>query len=131
VKPTHLADASALLELHQPAVGARLVGLLVGGQIATCGIVDLDLLAHLPLADHADALAERRQFPHVPCDDAVLDRSLEVQGLLGRPIAPLKLLVAATAEAAGLVLLHHDPDYERIATVTGQPIESVVPPGGT
>jgi len=39
------------------------------------------------------------------------------------------LLVAAAAEAAGLVVLHYDADYELIATATGQTVEWVVPRG--
>jgi predicted nucleic acid-binding protein len=33
------------------------------------------------------------------------------------------LLIAATAESAGLTVLHLDKDFELIAEVTGQPIE--------
>jgi len=33
------------------------------------------------------------------------------------------LLVAATAELAGLVVLHADEDFTRIAELTGQPTE--------
>jgi hypothetical protein len=38
-------------------------------------------------------------------------------------------VIAAAAEAAGLVVLHYDGDFELIAEVTGQPVESVVPAG--
>jgi predicted nucleic acid-binding protein len=33
------------------------------------------------------------------------------------------LLIAATAELAGLTVLHHDEDFEIIADITGQPLE--------
>jgi predicted nucleic acid-binding protein len=126
VAPTHLADTSALLQLHQPLVGPRFVGLMVGGQVATCGIVDLELLALLPAADREEVLGERRQFPRVPCGDDVIDRAIRVQALVGDPSPALpRLLVAAAAELAGLVLLHDDPDLDRIAAVTGQPAERV------
>jgi predicted nucleic acid-binding protein len=39
-----------------------------------------------------------------------------------RSAGPVDLLVAATAEESGLVLLHHDRDFEAIARVTGQPV---------
>ena len=39
------------------------------------------------------------------------------------------LLVAACAEAAGLTVLHYDADHERIAKLTGQPVQWVVPRG--
>ena len=42
---THLADASAWAQLHRNDVAARLVPLLVGGGAATCGVIDLEVLA--------------------------------------------------------------------------------------
>jgi hypothetical protein len=35
----------------------------------------------------------------------------------------LDLIIAATAELAGLTVLHLDQDFEVIAQVTGQPVE--------
>ena len=59
---------------------------------------------------------------------AIEDRAVEVQRLLaerGQHRAPSipDLLVAATAELAGLTVLHVDKDIELIATITGQPTE--------
>ena len=56
------------------------------------------------------------------------DRAVEVQTLLadlGRHRAPSvpDLIVAATAELAGLTILHLDKDFELIAAITGQPTE--------
>jgi len=56
------------------------------------------------------------------------DRAVEVQTLLadgGRHRAPSvsDLLVAATAEMAGLTVLHVDEDFDLIAEVTGQRTE--------
>ena len=39
------------------------------------------------------------------------------------------LLIAAAAEARGLTVLHYAADFDRIAAVTGQPCEWVVPAG--
>ena len=126
--PTHLADVSALLELHQTAVASRLVGLLVGGRIATCGVVDLDLLGRVAVEERPTVLEERRQFPRVRCGEEEADRALEVQALVGDPSpTTAQLLVAAAAERAGLVLLHQDEAFERIAAVTGQPVERAAP----
>jgi len=67
-------------------------------------------------------------------DQAVLDRAVDVQDALavrsrhrGAKIADL--LIAAAAEAAGLVVLHYDRDFELIAEVTGQPVEWVLAAG--
>ena len=48
----------------------------------------------------------------------------------GRHRAPSvpDLVVAATAELAGLVVRHHDKDFELIAEITGQPTERLAPP---
>lgn len=56
------------------------------------------------------------------------DRALEVQmrlADLGQHRAPSipDLLVGATAERAGLTVLHLDKDFELIASITGQPLE--------
>lgn len=124
---THLADTSAWAQLHRNDVAARLAPLFVGGGVATCRLVDLDLLATaMDATEHSQMEAERRCFPQVRIDDSVLDRAIEVQGRLpGRDIAPGALVVAAAAELGGLVLLHHDDAFDRIAAVTGQPMERV------
>lgn len=61
---------------------------------------------------------------------AIEDRAIEVQTLLadtGRHRAPSipDLIVAATAELAGLVVLHLDKDFDLIAEITGQPTEKL------
>nr|NLD41654.1 PIN domain nuclease [Actinomycetales bacterium] len=55
-------------------------------------------------------------------------RALQVQGLLARrghhrAVKIPDLLIAATAEAAGLTVLHVDKYFDLIAAVTGQPVE--------
>ncbi|MET0729360.1 MAG: PIN domain-containing protein [Acidimicrobiales bacterium] len=124
---THLADASAWAQLHRSDVAARLMSLVVGGGVATCGLVDLEVLSGIEDPEEfAEALAERRMFPRVPVDDGVLDRAIRVRGLLlGEAVRDVALTVAAAAELAGLVVLHHDRAFDRIAEVTGQPVESV------
>ena len=59
---------------------------------------------------------------------AMEDRAVEVQGLLaarGQHRAPSipDLLIAATAEAMDLCVLHVDKDFDLIAEVTGQQVE--------
>ncbi|MEQ4304793.1 PIN domain nuclease [Plantactinospora sp. B6F1] len=80
----------------------------------------------------------RRQFAAPPLSlmpvehltPAIEDRALEVQMLLadrGQHRAPSipDLLIAATAEKTGLTVLAVDKDFDLIAAVTGQPIESL------
>jgi predicted nucleic acid-binding protein len=59
---------------------------------------------------------------------ATEDRAVEILTLLadrGQHRAPSipDLIIAATAELAGLTVLHLDKDFEIIAAVTGQPVE--------
>lgn len=62
------------------------------------------------------------------------DRAVEILALLadrGHHRAPSvpDLIIAATAEAAGLTVLHEDKDFELIAEVTGQGTERLDPAG--
>ena len=59
---------------------------------------------------------------------AVEDRAVEILTLLadrGQHRAPSipDLIIAATAELAGLTVLHLDKDFDVIAQITGQPVE--------
>jgi predicted nucleic acid-binding protein len=59
---------------------------------------------------------------------AIEDRAVEILTLLadrGQHRAPSvpDLIIAATAELAGLTVLHRDKDFEVIAEITGQPVE--------
>jgi len=59
---------------------------------------------------------------------AIEDRAVEILALLadrGQHRAPSvpDLIIAATAELAGLTVLHLDKDFEVIAEISGQPIE--------
>jgi hypothetical protein len=59
---------------------------------------------------------------------ATEDRAVETLAMLadrGQHRAPSipDLIIAATAELAGLTILHLDKDFETIASITGQPLE--------
>jgi predicted nucleic acid-binding protein len=132
----YLADKSALTRSDsRPEVRAVIEPLLLAGRIATCGIVDLELLysAQSPATYHE--LAEALQaMPRVPVTDTAVDRALEVQSLLvdkaqHRSVPLPDLLIAACAEGAELTVLHYDAGFERIAELTGQAVQWVVPRG--
>jgi predicted nucleic acid-binding protein len=92
--------------------------------------VDLEMLysARGPV-EYDVILAERRYLPEVLTTPPVFDRAIEVQRQLarrGRHRLPITdLVIAATAESAGLTVLHYDADFERIARVTKQTHEWV------
>ncbi|GGN17094.1 ribonuclease VapC2 [Actinoplanes campanulatus] len=104
------------------------------------GLVRLSTITRLELGYSArSGEAGRRQFARPPLSympveyltPAIEDRALEVQMILadrGQHRAPSipDLLIAATAEKAGLTVLAVDKDFELIATVTGQPVEALV-----
>jgi len=64
---------------------------------------------------------------------AIEDRAVELQLELAegghhRAASIPDVLIAATAELAGLTILHVDSDFELIADLTGQPHERLVVP---
>jgi predicted nucleic acid-binding protein len=134
--PTYLADKSALTRRDtRPEVRRIVEPLLLAGEIATCGIVDLELLfsATSP-AVYAELASALQALPRIPLTEAIVDRALAVQALLAersqhRAVPLPDLLIAACAESAGLTVLHYDADFDRIATITGQPTQWVMPPG--
>ena len=133
--PSYLADKSALARLPQQSVDARLTPLLLTGDVATCSIIDLELLySARTYADFTQLLADRRALPMVDVTQMDFDRAIEVMHLLARggkhrAASIPDLLIAAVAERAGLSVLHYDRDFDLIASVTGQDVEWVVPAG--
>ena len=131
----YLIDKSALARMPHPRVQARLVPILEDGEAATCAMIDLEVLYSTRNADDHARTRKRRAlaYRHVELTEAMFQRAIEVQGLLalrGRHRVPLPdLIVAAVAEHAGMLLLHYDADFDRIAAVTGQAVEWVVPRG--
>jgi predicted nucleic acid-binding protein len=135
LKPHYLGDTSALVRIAIPEVVERLWPLLEAGLVARCTPTDLEAgFSSSSPASHRAMRQERSAWPFVAVDQAVLDRAVAVQDELaarseqrGAKIADL--LIAAAAEAAGLVVLHYDHDFDLIANVTGQPVEWVLPAG--
>lgn len=134
--PEFLADKSALTRREtRPEVREALEPLLLAGEVATCGIVDLELLYSATSRATYRAVAEAlRGMPRVAVDEGCVRRALEVQAMLAersqhRAVPLPDLLVAGCAERAGLALLHYDADFERIAALTGQPARWIVPRG--
>ncbi|MGC1908702.1 MAG: PIN domain nuclease [Candidatus Dormiibacterota bacterium] len=134
-KARYLADSSALARLHLDPVARRVGPLFLAGLVATCGIVDLELLFSARAgADHLDILRDRRSLPQAEAGEAQLERAVEVQTRLAlqgqhREVNIPDLLIAADAEAAGLTVLHYDQHFDLVATVTGQLCEWVAPRG--
>jgi predicted nucleic acid-binding protein len=103
------------------------------------GLVRITGVTRLELGYSArSGAAGRSQFASPPLSlmpvehltPAIEDRALEVQLLLadkGQHSAPSipDLLIAATAEKTGLTVLAVDKDFDLIAGITGQPVETL------
>lgn len=135
LKPYYLGDTSALARFAKPEVASRLGPLLEAGLVARCTPTDLEAgFSSASPESHRVMRHARAAWPFVNMDQRMLDRAVAVQDALaeqsqqrGAKIADL--LIAAAAEAAGLVVLHYDHDFDLIADVTGQPTEWVLPAG--
>ena len=78
---TFLADKSALATFPVPAVSQRLRPLLEEGLIATCTIIDLEVLySSRSLSDYEAVLEERRSLEVVLHYDADFERIAAVGG---------------------------------------------------
>lgn len=134
--PTFLVDKSALARRQTRAeVREALDPLVLEGDVATCGIVGLEMLYSASSRSNYRAAAKSlRGMPRAPLDEGCMERALEVQGMLAersqhRAVPLPDLLVAACAESAGLAVLHYDADFDRIAKLTGQRAQWIVPRG--
>lgn len=134
LKARYLADKSALARFPLPAVAARLRPLLEEGLVATCAIVDLEVLySARNLSDYEQVLEERQSLDAAPVTPEVMSTAVELQHALARrgqhrvPIPDL--VISAAAKHARLVVLHYDGDFARIAVVGGASHEWVVPQG--
>lgn len=131
-----LADKSALARLHHPAVESVLGRLIESGLVATCGVVELEVLWSTRSAGEYDEVRADRMtgYEWLAAEDDDWRRAIDVQAELWRRgqarTVPLPdLLIAAIAERHRVTMLHYDDDYDRIAAVTGQPTQWIVSRG--
>ncbi|MCX6466822.1 MAG: PIN domain nuclease, partial [Pseudonocardiales bacterium] len=130
-----LVDKSVWARARRAPVAAVLSPLVEAGLVATCWMIDLEILYSVRTGgEHDEIRAERRGLEWLPMPDEVGDRAIEVQNELARRGrhrgVPLPdLVIAATAERHGATVLHYDADFDLIAEVTGQPVQWVVPRG--
>lgn len=131
-----LIDKSALVRLAVSPDASDWAGRIERGLVRITTVTRLEV-GHSARSG-ADLRAGLRQPPvsAMPVEyltPAIDDRAVEVLTLLadrGQHCAPSvpDLIIAATAELAGLTVLHCDKDFELIASVTGQPAEWLTPP---
>jgi hypothetical protein len=127
-----LADTSAWVWTR--TVGGELRSVfddaVISGEIATCEMVQLELLYSARNAGEFVTLrSELDTLPNCPIGTEQWQRALHVYtrlahegGLHHRAVRHPDLLIAAAGEAAGVAVLHYDEDYDRIAAITGQQV---------
>jgi predicted nucleic acid-binding protein len=126
-----LIDKSALVRLGTSPDGAEWASRIERGLLRITTVTRLEI--GYSARSGTDLRAGLRQPPvsAMPVEyltPAIEDRAVEVLTALAdrgqhRPPSVPDLIIAATAELAGLTVLHCDKDFDLIASVTGQPAE--------
>ncbi len=131
---THLVDTSVIKRLGHRSVREAVQPLAEAGRVARASISDLEVGYSSRNGREWDRLiGALESLSLVETTSAHVVRAKQVQRHLasksqrGRKVPDL--LIAAAAEAEGLVVLHYDRDFDKIAKVTGQRCEWVVPAG--
>lgn len=132
----YLLDTSVWHRRRDSAVAERVVPLITSGLVATCSVLDAEALYSTRSPDEYEQVRRDRRdaYEFLPINQEEWDTALEVQRALAarsmtRSCGLADLLIAATAQRHQVTVLHYDEDYERIASITGQPVERVVPRG--
>ena len=137
----YLADTSAWAQARRrkaPAAVSEIFDrLLLSDELATCGPVKWELLHSTNNADEfRDRRADLEALDHAVIHERDWQGALDIcevladrGGALHRSIRLHDTLIALAAERASLIVLHYDGDFDRIATVTGQPCEWIAPKG--
>jgi predicted nucleic acid-binding protein len=135
IGPLHLTDKSAWEQArYDKRARQRLHDLRETRQLAVCVVSTAEVLYS---ARNADELARMRldlsSLAYLHMTPAAEQHLVDVMAALAlhgqhRTSIP-DLMLAAIAHTHSAVVLHYDSDYERIAEVTGQPHEWILPRG--
>ena len=126
-----LIDTSALVRLGTSPDAALWAARIEAGAVRIATVTRLEVGYSARSGPALRTAVQRPPLAAMPLEyqtPAIEDRALEVQMLLadrGHHRAPSvpDLIVAATAELAGVTELHVDKDFELISEVTGQAVE--------
>ena len=128
-----LIDKSALVRLGASPDAGQWAGRIERGLVRITTVTRLETGYSARSGPDLRAGLQRPPLSSMPVEyltPAVEDRAVEVLALLadrGQHRAPSipDLIIAATAELAGLTVLHLDKDFDIIAQITGQPMEGL------
>ena len=126
-----LIDKSALVRLPASPDAAEWAGRVERGLVRIATVTRLEVGYSARSGPELRAGLRQPPMSSMPAEyltPAIEDRAVEILALLadrGQHRAPSipDLIIAATAELAGLTILHLDKDFEVIAAVTGQALE--------
>jgi hypothetical protein len=126
-----LIDKSALVRLTASPDAAGWAGRVERGLVRIATVTRLEVGYSARSGPELRAGLRQPPMSSMPVEyltPAIEDRAMEILALLadrGQHRAPSipDLIIAATAELAGLTVLHLDKDFEVIAAVTGQAVE--------
>ena len=126
-----LIDKSALVRLAASPDAGQWAGRIERGLVRISTVTRLEAGCSARSGPDLRAALQRPPLSSMPVEyltPAIEDRSVEVLALLadrGQHRAPSipDLIIAATAELAGLTVLHLDKDFDIIAQITGQLME--------
>lgn len=126
-----LIDKSALVRLAASPDAAQWAARIERGLVRITTVTRLEVGYSARSGEDLRAGLQNPPLAAMPVEyqtPAIEHRAVEVLTLLadrGQHRAPSipDLIIAATAELAGLTVLHLDKDFEIIATITGQPLE--------
>jgi predicted nucleic acid-binding protein len=126
-----LIDKSALVRLGATPDAAAWADRIERGLVRISTVTRLEVGYSARTGDELRSALRQPPLASMPVEyltPAIEDRAVEVQTLLadrGQHRAPAvpDLLIAATAELAGLVVLHLEKDFDLIAELTSQPLE--------
>jgi predicted nucleic acid-binding protein len=132
----YLADKSALARLHLPAVREELEPLMLRALVGICGVTELEMLYSARNIQERARMKEQLEasLDRVDTPEDIWKQAAEIQQALTeqaqhRSASIAGLIVAATARARGLEVLHYDRDFDTIARFTEQPAHWIVAPG--
>ena len=126
-----LIDKSAIGRLHLAVNATEWAKRIDRGIVRISTITRLEVgFSARTAADHRSVLSSPpiASMPVEYLTPKIEDRAVEIQSTLAergqhRALSIPDLLISATAELAGLTVLHIDKDFELIAQLTGQPVE--------
>lgn len=133
-----LVDKSALVRLAESPDAGEWVTRIERGLLRITSLTRLEVGFSARSGSALRAAGSTAPLAWMPIEyltPLIEDRAIEVQQMLadrGQHRAPSvpDVLIAATAELAGLTVLHVDKDFELIRDVTGQAVERLRTPDG-